>query len=169
MIKEIWTRDIRTICTTLAKSPACADACGWCYVSVPTYSLRFTLLLFSSRGTRWHSSFSHCARNWKVAGSIRDGVLVALGVDTASNRNEYQEYFLGGKGGQYVGLTTLPPSCAHCLETWELQPPGTFRVCPDLYRDCFTFLFFSVVHIAFPYVVFILMSLSEQHKPCTSL
>jgi len=24
-------------------------------------------------------------------------------------RNEYQEYFLGGKGGRYVGLTNLPP------------------------------------------------------------
>ena len=31
------------------------------------------------------------------------------GVDSASNRNEYQEYFLGGKGSQCVGLTTLPP------------------------------------------------------------
>jgi hypothetical protein len=38
------------------------------------------------------------------------------GVDSASNRNEYQEYFLGGgKGGRCVGLTTLPPSCADCL------------------------------------------------------
>jgi len=33
--------------------------------------------------------------------------------------NEYQEYFLGGTGGRYVGLTTLPPSCAECLEIWE--------------------------------------------------
>ena len=29
------------------------------------------------------------------------------GVDPASNRNEYQEYILGSKGGLYVGLTTL--------------------------------------------------------------
>jgi len=28
-----------------------------------------------------------------------------LGVDSASNRNEYQEYFLEGKGGQCVGLS----------------------------------------------------------------
>ena len=28
------------------------------------------------------------------------------GVDTASNRNEYREYFLGGKGGRCVRLTT---------------------------------------------------------------
>jgi hypothetical protein len=34
-----------------------------------------------------------------------------------------------GKDGRCVGLTTLPPSCADCLEIWELQPPGTLRVC----------------------------------------
>jgi len=37
-----------------------------------------------------------------------------------------------GKGGQCVGLTTLPPSYADCLEIWEPQPPGTLRGCPDL-------------------------------------
>jgi len=42
-------------------------------------------------------------------------------VDSASNRNEYQEYFLGGKGGRCVGLTTFPPPCADCLEIWEPQ------------------------------------------------
>jgi hypothetical protein len=26
-----------------------------------------------------------------------------------------------GKGGQCVGLTTLPPSCADCLEIWKPQ------------------------------------------------
>ena len=55
-----------------------------------------------------------------------------FGVDSASNRNEYQEYFLRGKGGRRVGLTTLPPSCADCLEIWEPQPPGTLRACPGL-------------------------------------
>ena len=54
------------------------------------------------------------------------------GVDSASNRNKYQEYFLGGKGGRCVGLTTLPPSGADCLEIWEPQPPGNLRVCPGL-------------------------------------
>jgi len=49
----------------------------------------------------------HCATNRKVAGSIPAGVSgffidiksfrshCGSGVDTASNRNEYQEYFLG--------------------------------------------------------------------------
>ena len=46
------------------------------------------------------------------------------GVDSASNRNEYQEYFLEGKGGRCVGLTTLPHSRAYCLGIWDAQPPG---------------------------------------------
>jgi hypothetical protein len=54
------------------------------------------------------------------------------GVDSASNRNEYHEYFLKGKGGGCVGLTTLPPLCTDCLEMWEPQPPGTLRACPGL-------------------------------------
>jgi hypothetical protein len=33
-----------------------------------------------------------------------------------SNRNEYQEYFLGSKDGRCLGLTTLPPLSADCLE-----------------------------------------------------
>jgi len=41
------------------------------------------------------------------------------GVDSVSNGNEYQEYFLGGKSGRCVVLTTLPPSCANCLEIRE--------------------------------------------------
>jgi hypothetical protein len=51
------------------------------------------------------------------------------GVDLVFKRNEYQEYFLGGKGGRCGGLTTLPPSCADCLEIWEPQTPGTLRAC----------------------------------------
>jgi hypothetical protein len=38
----------------------------------------------------------------------------------------------GGKGGLCVGLTTLPPSCADCLEIWEPQPPGSLRASPGL-------------------------------------
>ena len=51
------------------------------------------------------------------------------GVDWASSRNGYQEHFLGGKGGRCVGLTTLPPSCADCLEIWAPKPPGTLWAC----------------------------------------
>ena len=37
-----------------------------------------------------------------------------------------------GKGGRWVGLTSLPTSCADCLEIWEPQLPGTLRACPGL-------------------------------------
>jgi len=53
-------------------------------------------------------------------------------VDSASIRNEYQEYFLLGKGGRYVVLTTLPHSCDECLEIWEPQILGNLRACPGL-------------------------------------
>ena len=32
----------------------------------------------------------------------------------------------------YVGLTTLPPSCADCLEIREPQPSQTLRVCTGI-------------------------------------
>ena len=35
----------------------------------------------------------------------------------------------GGKGGRCLQLTTLPLSCADCLEIWEPHPPGTLRAC----------------------------------------
>ena len=101
------------------------------------------LLLHWHRSTRWRIWLSHCARSRKVAGSIHDGVIEmfhwhnpsGLEVDSSSNRNEYQEYFLSGTGGRCIGLTTLLPSCAVCHEIWESQPPGTLRACPGLYRD----------------------------------
>jgi hypothetical protein len=46
-----------------------------------------------------------------------------------------------GKGGRYVGLTTLPLSCSECHEIWEPQRPGTLRACPDMHRNCCTFTF----------------------------
>ena len=54
------------------------------------------------------------------------------GVDSAFNRNEYEEHFLGGNDGQCVRLTTLQSLCADYHEILEPQPPGTLRSCPDL-------------------------------------
>jgi len=87
----------------------------------------------------------HCSKSQKVAGSIPDGDIIRPAalwprVNSASNKNQYHEYFLGGKGGRRVGLTTLPSSSADCLEIWETQPPGDLRACPGLYRDCSTFI-----------------------------
>jgi len=51
---------------------------------------------------------------------------MALGVDSVSNRNEYQEYFLGGEGGRWVRLTTLPTS----YESIKLlEPSGLVQAC----------------------------------------
>jgi len=47
------------------------------------------------------------------------------GVGSASNINEYQEHFLGSKGGRCVGLTTLPPSCAVVMKSGNLNPLNT--------------------------------------------
>ena len=54
------------------------------------------------------------------------------GVDSSSNRNEYQEYFLGVKGGRYVRLTTLPPSWAVVTKSGSLnflEPSGPVQAC----------------------------------------
>jgi hypothetical protein len=100
-----------------------------------------------SVGTRWYSWLRRCAIRRKVAGSIPNGVIgifhwhnpssrtMALGsthpLTEMSTRN-------GGKGERCVGLTTLPPSCADCLEIWEPQPPGAVRACPRLHSNYFT-------------------------------
>jgi len=75
---------------------------------------------------RWFD-FRWC--HWKLSLTQFFQTHYGPGADSTSNRNEYQEYFLGGKGCRCVGLT-LPPSCAECLEIWEPQPPGTLRACP---------------------------------------
>ena len=66
------------------------------------------------------------------------------GIDSASNRNYYQEYFLGHKSGRCVGLTTLPSLCVDCLgnvgTSWNPQ---------GLYKGFFTF-YYCVRIVYFP-------------------
>jgi hypothetical protein len=51
-----------------------------------------------------------------------------LGVGSASNRNVYKEYFLEGQGGWCLGLMTLLPSYADCLENLgHWNPPDLSR------------------------------------------
>ena len=105
-------------------------------------------LCYKPEGRGFYSQWCHWNISLIYSFRLHYGHEVAL----ASNRNEYQEYFLGGKGIQCVGLTNLPPSHADCCEIWEPQPPGTLRTCPGLYRDCFTFTLAlpkSVVNIHF--------------------
>ena len=85
-----------------------------------------------------------CATNRKVAGSIPAGVIgffidiksfrshYGPGVDSASNRNEYQEHFQGVKRGRCVRLTTLPTSCAVVMKSGNhnfLEPSGPLQAC----------------------------------------
>jgi hypothetical protein len=67
------------------------------------------------------------------------------GVDSASNRNEYQKMFLGVKRGLRVKLTTLPPSVCRlprkCVQPRHLATLWAFT---DCYRDSFTLLYFTV-------------------------
>ena len=78
-----------------------------------------------------------CVTNRKVAGSIPAGVSdidiksfrshYGPGVDSASNRDEYQEYFLRGKSGRCVRLTTLSPSLTTVTKSGTLnflEPSG---------------------------------------------
>ena len=78
------------------------------------------------RGTRWRSWSRHCGTNRKVAVSISRG---GPGVDSASDRNEYQEYFLGGKGGRCVGLITLS-SKSGSLNL--LEPSRPVQACTEI-------------------------------------
>ena len=81
----------------------------------------------------WCSWLRHCATSQKVAGSIPDSVIgiflshnlsgctVALGL-TQPLTEMSTRYISGCKGSRYVGLTTLPPSSANCLEIWQPKP-----------------------------------------------
>jgi hypothetical protein len=54
------------------------------------------------------------------------------GVDSDSYRNEYQEHFLGGKGGRLVGLTTLHFHVSTVLYSGSLnflEPSGPVQAC----------------------------------------
>ena len=92
----------------------------------------------------WRSWLRHCATCRKVAGSIPDGAIgifhwhnpsghtITLGLIQPLTEMSTRNISWGGKGGRCVALTTLPHSCADCLEIWEPQPAGTLRACPGL-------------------------------------
>jgi len=85
---------------------------------------------------RLSSWLRHRSTSRKVVGSIPDGVIsfrlhYGPAVDSASDRDKYQEYFLRGKGGRCVGQTTLPPSCADCLAIL-MEHSGPVQACTGL-------------------------------------
>ena len=79
-------------------------------------SLPYVYCILSILSTLLHQleggGFDSRWRPWKFLLSQSLLLLYADEIDSASNTNEYQEYFLGGKGGRCLRLTTLPPSCS---------------------------------------------------------
>ena len=55
----------------------------------------------------------------------------------------------GGKGGWFVGLTTLAPSFVDCLEIWEPEPPGTRRACARIAFHLFYYIYDTCLFSAF--------------------
>jgi len=93
-------------------------------------------LRYKMEGRRFYTRWFHW--DFSLANSFRPHYSPV--VESASNRNEYQEYFLVGKDDQSIGMT-LQASCAPCLEIWEPQTPVTLRVftmiafCIETYKD----------------------------------
>jgi hypothetical protein len=56
---------------------------------------------------------------------------------------------LGGKGGQCIGPTTFPISCASCLEILNPQTPGNLGAFPGMFRDSCTFTLLCTRVVAF--------------------
>ena len=64
---------------------------------------------------------------------VLPAALWPLGVDSASNRNEYQGYFLGCKGGRCVEPYRLHVSIV--LKSWSLnllEPSGPVQDCTEI-------------------------------------
>ena len=78
-----------------------------------------------------------CHWNFSLTQSFR--LHYGPGFESASNKNEYQKYFLERKGSHCVSLITLPHSCADCFEIWDLQRPLSLRECPGLHRHSFNY------------------------------
>jgi len=82
--------------------PVAAVEFVWCMMHISYWYLD---IYSACGGMRWRSWLRHFATSWKVAGSIPDGVIgffhwqsfrphYGPGVDSASNRSEYQKCFL---------------------------------------------------------------------------
>jgi hypothetical protein len=67
-------------------------------------------LRYKPEGRGFDSQWCH----WIFLLYINEKILLVALWPPASNRNDYQEYFLRVKGGRCVRLTTLPPSCVDC-------------------------------------------------------
>ena len=94
--------------------------------------------LYKLWGQRWHSGYRAVLRlGWSQLMPLEFFIDIKSfrshsdhGDDSASNRNEYQEHFLGGKGGRCGRLTTLPPSCAVVMKRGNLNITPQLQALP---------------------------------------
>ena len=125
----------------------------------------YQILFFSFRiteisGTAVAQWLRRCAANREVAGSIPAGVSgffidiksfrshYVPGVDSSSNRKDYQQYFLGGKGGRCLRLTNLTPSCAVVTKSGNLnflEPSGPVQACNALHYYYYYYYYYYFV------------------------
>ena len=87
----------------------------------------FEALCYKSEGRGFDSRWCH----WNFSLTILPAALWPWGW-LSLKQKWVPGIFPGGKGVRCVGLTTLPPTCADCLEIWESQPPGTLKACLGL-------------------------------------
>jgi len=108
------------------------------------YWRNITKLFISNGGTRWRSWLRHCATSGKVAGSIPSGVIgifhwhnpscrtMALGSTLPPTEMSTRNIFWGGKGGRFVGLTTLSSYWVLVTKSGSLkllEPSGPVQAC----------------------------------------
>jgi hypothetical protein len=112
-------------------------------------------LHYMSEGRGFDSRWYHW--NFLLTWSFRPRY--GSGVDSASNRKENQEYFLGGKGGRCGRTDNL--TTFMCRMSWNMGDSTSWNplACPGLQWDCFTFFYsfrcltgwkFSLLHFYLP-------------------
>jgi hypothetical protein len=89
------------------------------------------------------------------------------GVDSAPNRNEYQEYFLGGKGGRCVVLTTLHIHVPIVLKSGNvnlLDPSGPVQACNGIALPLYYNVFVIVYAQTFRISVFVYFKICKTYN-----
>ena len=115
IMKRRFTQINKTRNAVMAKytSPVSGELCA------VTQLVQATRYKPEARG--FDSRWCHCR--------ILPTALRSLGRLSLSNINKYQEYFLGGKGGRWVGLTTFMCRLSRNLGA---STSGTLRACPGI-------------------------------------
>jgi hypothetical protein len=110
----------------------------------------FCLVITVLGGTRWRSGWGTALQTgWSLdrftVVSLKSFIHIVLrphyglGVDSASNTNEYQKYFLRVKAARCLGMTKLPHSCADVFKSGSLnllEPSETVKACNGFTLPC---------------------------------